>query len=103
MSGKNFKYWDQKKQTFFLIFGEDIVVNLGVQSSRIFIVIDFYRFDSVEPGSKIGFGIEGEWLSEYVPGPDCKYYFVEGGVKVGNLHLIKIECMFSCRDSEQNK
>ena len=42
----------------------------------------------MEPGSKIGFGIEGEWLSEYVPGPDCKYYFVEGGVKVGNLHLI---------------
>ena len=34
-------------------------------------------------GVKIGFGIEGEWLSEYVPGSDCKYFFMEGGEKVG--------------------
>ena len=35
----------------------------------------------MKTGTKIGFGIEGEWLSEYVPGSDCKYYFVEEGVK----------------------
>ncbi|KAL4230338.1 hypothetical protein ACF0H5_010721 [Mactra antiquata] len=29
----------------------------------------------------IGFGIEGDWLSEYTPGPSADFYFIENGVK----------------------
>ena len=42
----------------------------------------FARFE-IETGSKtIGFGIEGDWISEYVPSPDADFYFIENGVKV---------------------
>ena len=33
-------------------------------------------------GQKFGFGIEGEWLSEYVPSPSAQFYFIQDGIKV---------------------
>lgn len=41
----------------------------------------FHR-DILEAGFKYGFGIEGQWLSEHVPGKDCMYYKTVNGHKV---------------------
>ncbi|KAK7485956.1 hypothetical protein BaRGS_00022822 [Batillaria attramentaria] len=36
----------------------------------------------LEPGAVYGFGVEGEWLSEYVPGEKAVYYCTKNGEKM---------------------
>ncbi|XP_070196653.1 uncharacterized protein [Littorina saxatilis] len=39
------------------------------------------RFE-LEPHAVFGIGVEGEWLSEYVPAESAEFYFTKNGVKV---------------------
>lgn len=36
-------------------------------------------------GVRFGFGVEGDWQSEYVPKEDAEFYWTKNGVKVGKL------------------
>ena len=35
-----------------------------------------------------GFGVEGEWLSEYVPSDKAEFYYTKNGTKVGGPQLL---------------
>ena len=44
----------------------------------------FIRFE-IEEGAVFGFGVEGEWESEFVPKDDASYYYTKNGRKVRSL------------------
>ena len=41
------------------------------------------RFEQ-DPGVVYGFGVEGEWLSEYVPSEKAEFYYTKNGTKVAS-------------------
>jgi hypothetical protein len=47
-----------------------------------------FSFEVASGQKVVGFGIDGEWESEYVPGNDAEFYFTEDGVKVVSKILL---------------